>query len=540
MVFGAAIRAALAVSATVALGVLLRPAGARAQPAPARAESQSTPPDSRERSATVHAVRGSERQPDTAGAQPAVPAAPGSAPESLSPVSEEPLPDQPPIGDDQKREVPDYDGRGADPTTPGEIALWLPRILLSPLYLVSEYLVRQPLGWVVTKAEQEDLPAILVDLFTFGPENQAGLVPTTLIDFGFKPSVGLFFFWNDAVVDDNDLRVRAATWGPDWITASLSNRTEFWKTHEIAVRGGFLRRPDWVFHGLGPESGGDRARFSETRADVAVEYDARLWRSSVASAFVGLCDASFDGDTGCCGDPTVNQAAAAGRFPVPPGFTDGYTITRSGVSLVLDSRRPRNLEAPVEGSDHVSPPGDGLRLAVRGEHGAGLRDAPRTSLREPLRYNWVKYGATLGGFVDVDNQQRVLGLSLIADFAEPLWKGSQIPFTEQVGLGGERPLRGFLHGRLWDHSAAVAKFEYTWPIWVWLDATLHYAVGNVFGSQLEGFEWELLRQSFGIGFRATNAREHAFEVLTAFGTETFDQGAAVDTFRFVFGASSGF
>jgi outer membrane protein assembly factor BamA len=152
----------------------------------------------------------------------------------------------------------------------------------------------------------------------------------------------------------------------------------------------------------------------------------------------------------------------------------------------------------------------------------------------------VKYGATLGGFVDVDGQQRVLGLSLIADFADPLRSDGQIPFAEQVGLGGERPMRGFLEGRLLDRSAVVAQLEYRGPVWVWLDGTFHYAVGNVFGRHLGGFEADLLRQSFGIGLRANNARDHAFEILSAFGTETFEQGGRVDTFRFVLGASSGF
>ncbi len=69
---------------------------------------------------------------------------------------------------------------------------------------------------------------------------------------------------------------------------------------------------------------------------------------------------------------------------------------------------------------------------------------------------------------------------------------------------------------------------------------MHYAVGNVFGAGLEGFELDLLRQSFGIGLRATSAREHAFEILTAFGTRTFEAGAAIEHFRFVLGASSGF
>jgi hypothetical protein len=62
----------------------------------------------------------------------------------------------------------------------------------------------------------------------------------------------------------------------------------------------------------------------------------------------------------------------------------------------------------------------------------------------------------------------------------------------------------------------------------------------VFGEHLEGFDTALLRQSFGLGFAANSQRDHNFEFLIAFGTETFDQGAAIDTVRFVIGATEGF
>src|ERR1700721_2142495 len=57
-----------------------------------------------------------------------------------------------------KRVMPDYDGRGPPPTTAGEVALWGPRVLLSPLYFVSEWLVRRPLGATISAAERADLP----------------------------------------------------------------------------------------------------------------------------------------------------------------------------------------------------------------------------------------------------------------------------------------------------------------------------------------------------------------------------------------------
>ena len=56
--------------------------------------------------------------------------------------------------EEQKRKLPDYDGRGGTPQTPGQKALWVPRILLSPLYFVSEFVIRRPLGAAITAAEK--------------------------------------------------------------------------------------------------------------------------------------------------------------------------------------------------------------------------------------------------------------------------------------------------------------------------------------------------------------------------------------------------
>lgn len=59
-----------------------------------------------------------------------------------------------PVTADLKRDAPDYDGRGNTDADAGSWALWIPRLALSPLYLVNEYAVRRPLGGLVTTAER--------------------------------------------------------------------------------------------------------------------------------------------------------------------------------------------------------------------------------------------------------------------------------------------------------------------------------------------------------------------------------------------------
>jgi hypothetical protein len=412
-----------------------------------------------------------------------------------------------------ERPVPDYDNRGEAPTTAGDVLLWVPRIVFSPLYLVSEFVLRRPLGWLVTTAELNEWPTLLIDFFTFGEEQKAGVVPTALIDFGFRPSVGVYAFGDDFLFDDNDLRIHAATWGLDWLTLTVTNRTEIredaiW----LALRGYGERRTDWLFYGLGPRSHeDDETRFQQTEIGAEAIFEASVWRASSVVWWVGVRSMDFE-DEACCDEPSILQEHAP-----PPGW-QGYTGVYQAMELSLDTR----LERPA--------PGSGIRLEIEGEQGFDLRD--------PTETRWIRYGGTLGAYWDPSGLNRVIGLSLSVEFADPVG-GGFVPFTEQVSLGGTELMRGFLEGRLIGRSAVVATFEYRWPVWIWLDGTFHAAVGNVFGEHLDGFDPDLLRLSFGVGFRTVQSRDHSFDVLLAFGSEPFEN-FEISSARLLFGTTRGF
>src|SRR5450432_332821 len=138
--------------------------------------------------------------------------------------------------DAPKRQIPNYDGRGSEPTTAGDAALWIPRALLLPPYIVSEYVIRRPLGALIAGAERAGVPQELYDLFTFGPDHKAGIVPVAFVEFGFRPSVGVYSFWDDAFVDGHDLRLTAATWGSDWLAFRALDRVHFSQDrYDVAV-----------------------------------------------------------------------------------------------------------------------------------------------------------------------------------------------------------------------------------------------------------------------------------------------------------------
>ena len=96
-----------------------------------------------------------------------------------------------------ERAIPDYDGRGEEPLQPGEAALWVPRIVFFPFWFVAEYVLRRPLAFLISGAEEKEIPERIVNFFTFGPEGNVTLAPTFSFDFGFRPNIGLYFAYNE-------------------------------------------------------------------------------------------------------------------------------------------------------------------------------------------------------------------------------------------------------------------------------------------------------------------------------------------------------
>ena len=62
-----------------------------------------------------------------------------------------------------KRALRDYGNGGKELTTFGDVAIWVPRIVLSPVYLVTEYGIRWPLGHLIAEAERRIVAALLVE-----------------------------------------------------------------------------------------------------------------------------------------------------------------------------------------------------------------------------------------------------------------------------------------------------------------------------------------------------------------------------------------
>jgi Omp85 superfamily domain len=417
-----------------------------------------------------------------------------------------------------KRQLPDYSGRGAPETTAGDVALWIPRVILSPLYLVSEYVVRRPLGWLITTAERKQWPSAIRNFFLFGPDKKAGIVPTAFLDFGLRPSVGVYAFWDDLLGPGNHLRLHASTLGPDWMQGAIADRIPLGDSATMDLRVEGVHRPDNIFHGLGPRSLQDhRTRFGIDQVRARPVFEMTWWKSSRISTEAGFKYVAFRDDA-CCDNASLVTAIREGWQTAPPGFDTGYTSVYQRGELTIDTRDER----PADQS--------GLRLELEIEHASDVRRS---------NGNWIRWGGTAGGILDIKNN-RTVSLSVTTLFVDPISAGAEIPFTEQIVLGGSGPMRGYLYGRLVDRSAAIATLKYKWPIWVFLDGTIQLATGNVFGPQLSDFETKLLRLSGAIGVESVGKADHTFELLAGFGTETFAQGAQVNSLRLLFGTNRGF
>jgi hypothetical protein len=417
------------------------------------------------------------------------------------------------------RPVPNYDGRGSH-TTVGDVLLWIPRVLASPLYLVSEYLIRRPLGAGVSAAEEANLPKVLYDIFAFGPDHKAGILPTALLDFGILPSVGFLAFWNDVDGSGHDLQLHGSTFGSDWLAAGFVDRIHL-DANPADVLGlqlSVVDRPDKLFYGMGPRSLQDsESRYGLTSVDGGASLDWTFNRTSKLHAAVGDASYNFHRGHHVSDDPTVEEQVAHGVFGNPDGYSHGYSEIYSRLGLALDSRQTS---------------GTGVRLDLNGEYDGDISRHPGQG--------WVKYGATAGAFFDVTGHKRIISVSVTTLFTDPLGSGVVIPFLEQATLGGYGPMKGFLPGRLYDRSAAVGEVAYQWPLWILVDGTISGEVGNVFGDHLAGFAPDLFRVSGSVGVKTVGLPGNTLELLFGVGTETFEHGGQVDSFRLYVGGTNGF
>lgn len=412
-----------------------------------------------------------------------------------------------------RRTPPIYDGRTEErPTSAGDVSRAVGRAVLFPLYAAVEYGGRKPTGFLVSTLEQSRTARrVFRYLFLGPPPTGPSFYPMAFYDFGFTSSVGLRMVWaNNFLTPGSSIAVKLAAGDSDWRRADASLRVAlpagFAASTDLQMR----RRPDHTFHGIGSRSSEDAlARYTLSRASAAVGLG---WRGLTAFAGVSTLSAS---DSEYSGDASIPMQVAAGRIAgEPAGYGELLVVERAGARLALDTRGE-----------------------VRAQSGARL-DATVERAREAEHGAWTRLEAIVGGALRLDPvHEYKLDLRLRVELVEPD-AGVEVPFLELASIGGSRDLRGFASGRGRDASAVALTLDYQWPIAAWLDATAYVGAGNVFGPRLEGFYAGKLRGSFGGGLAFNGfGADRQIELWSAVGTDPFDEGLHVSSFRLVLGYS---
>ncbi|MGF1511116.1 MAG: hypothetical protein ACFB9M_16605 [Myxococcota bacterium] len=427
-------------------------------------------------------------------------------------------------GDVERVEPPDVDGRDPKGPSPGEALLWVPRVLFSPVYALWEYGIRRPTGSLLTWVEKNQVPLQLYLLFTFGPERKSGVFPTLLLDFGFRPSGGFFFFSNDTFIDGHDVRITGAYGGPNWFRGTYSSEFALSKSSKVGASFQIEQRPDRIFHGVGPTTlREDRSRFLQRTVNGRLNFTQELIRGMDLKLQFKVEENQFDiNDTAFQNnDPSLGDALALGLFPQPAGL-EGFFAFTIGADVRYDSRTDTREN------------GTGISSRVLANYSADIND--------PERRQWLNAAGGISGHLDL-GRNRIIGLG---GFAQHVFQFGDIdvPFTELASSGtGPLALGAFQPGRLLGNALAVVAAEYRYEVWAFMDGRLFAAVGNVFGENFgetipgadDGFDVDLLRLSYGIGLSSIGDPDQSFNFVFALGHDTFEQGAGIDTVRVLVG-----
>jgi hypothetical protein len=414
-----------------------------------------------------------------------------------------------------RRHVPNYDGRGPAPATTTDGLLAIPRAVLFPLRIAFDYGIRRPIGAAIAGAESSHGLRKAFHWLFLRPKTPTPMIfPVAMYDFGFKPSVGARVLWTDGFLTPGSrLSVKLGTGGHQTWRTDVAVKVGLGPAY-IAAAAGARERPDLVFYGVGADTPSTaRARYRERRLDASVRAGAVLAGAGEASVYGAIAQHRFDASS-YAGDPSIEDAVASGAIAaVPAGYADDYTAVKTGAAIALDTRG--------RGARRTT---SGARLDASIERSFELGDTSKS---------WTRIDATLGASLLLDPVgERKLDVKLRVEHVSAAM-ATDVPFTELPTASG---LRGFAGGRLRGDSAVAMIAEYDWPIAAWLDAHAHAGVGNVFGRDFSGVSAGALRGSAGLGLSiAGMPSERQVRLQAAVGTEPFDHGLDVSSFRLVLG-----
>jgi len=398
----------------------------------------------------------------------------------------------------EKRDHAYFRGR-EDPVDGADIAAGIGRVVLSPVRLLFDALVREPIDGSARVIEKHHVIPIVRDVFH--PRPDFTWYPTLTLDLGVYGAVGARAHWNNALMRNHEVDAALATGGFEAWQGRIRDDFRFGAA-KLGVQGTFISRRDRDFYGLGPESNtDDQTQFGLT-AGEAIAF-VSFERPGVQ---IQLAEGYSDELTGPGYEPSVETRFDPSTIP---GYGKELGLARSSIDVKLDSR----------GKDRDEEIG-GVAFIGNATYARDFRDKERA---------FVSTTADLQVAIDVIKPGRVLTLRAYAQDTFAL--GSEpVPFTHQAMLGWTHHY-GFYWGRFRSEAAVMAEVRWRYPIAYLLDMMWITSAGNVFKHDFSDFSFGELTGSLGVGFRTRHTGTAPIEMVFAVGTTRFDQDFGIDSGR---------
>jgi hypothetical protein len=330
-----------------------------------------------------------------------------------------------------------------------------------------------------------------------------GVRPVINFELNFRPSFGVLYF-NERLPRGARVTVSTAFGGPETILQNAHATLPLWRGRAaVDVDAAYRRRNDELYTGLGMRGALPFARYAVDQGDASATFSIRPMQPLRLELGVDVGMRRFADGEPYGGDRALSEVycvrgvdgrCVAGRVDeqLVPGFAEGTQLVRETAAVHLDSRRTETSA--------------GVLVDVSAAYTHGLGSDASSYLR-------------LHGHVGTSFEiwrHRALYLGVSAD--DMIAFGSTpIPFSEQVVLGGPDDLRGFQRGRFRDASSLLATVEWRWPVWMWMDGSLFFDYGGVFGPAFSGFAVKDLRPDIGLGLRVHSSSKFVMRIQVAYG-----------------------
>ncbi len=403
-----------------------------------------------------------------------------------------------------------YDGRVSDPQ-PSRAALWVPRILFAPFWLLSAAL-EQPTRLGIELEERHHLYDHMIRMST-SEDGMVGIRPTFEWASSFRWSVGAHVFDDKLLGPGTKFRFDIAG-GIDVAHLQIRGRpTRLGRPVQVFFDSRFDHRNDYLFTGIGTDPpvfvkphGASRYKADVLDLGGRIDFNVAPWVAFSIGGDYGFRK-FYDSESykdvppiqdvycvrveGVCIPGTVSEALV-------PGFNQGTQFVRTSAAVHFDLR------------NHRVRPTLGALLDAEADYSKGIGDVS----------SYFRFRESVALDFNLWAHSHVLVLRGDTELVVPAGNDF-VPFSELATVGGPQDLRGFRISEFRGFSSLTATAEYRWPIMLWVDAMMFVDYGGVFDRNYKNFGASQLHPDVGFGFRVATRDRFYLRLQVAYG---FDHG----------------